>query len=411
MSTFPASRVHRSFRLAQRPLSWCALCLSLSGAGTALGQTTEPAPPPAPAPPAADTPPPPAAPPAEPAPPTPPPPAAPAPAAPPAEAPAPTPAPAPPAPVSPAPAPSAAAPSAAAPAPPPKKEVGAAAVTLDETPEAPPPGRPPKPHKKKKRVAPKPAPAAAGPAPVAATPTRAPANTEEGDEGTDEEEKPADEGKKPDDKADDSDDGDGIFGPFRIGVLVGTGLPSILSFGGMIKLTRFFGAGLNVGLIPAVQVSLYGDAELSYQEYDLYGRLFPFGGNLFVGAGVGYATMTGSFKGKADTSGIKGLPPGVTLPNPLAIDSEGSVRTLVLTPTVGLMHTFGSGFTLGFDVGAQVPIAPSQVEFKTTVSAPGPSQQYVNDLVKANDKKVRDTLDTIGRTIVPTLNLRLGWLL
>src|SRR5581483_5277603 len=96
---------------------------------------------------------------------------------------------------------------------------------------------------------------------------------------------PADEGA-PEPKR---KEGEGPLGPFRIGLLVGTGLPSLLSFGGLIKVTRYFGAGLNVGLIPAVKLSFYGDADLSYQHYEIYGRVFPFGGSFLLGAGVGYA--------------------------------------------------------------------------------------------------------------------------
>ncbi len=210
------------------------------------------------------------------------------------------------------------------------------------------------------------------------------------------------------------DDGDGIFGPFRIGGLVGAGLPSLLSFGGILKLTRYFGAGVNVGLIPAVKLSYYGEAQISYQEYDLYGRLFPFGGALFVGAGVGYATMNGSFKNTPPISDIqKVLGTSVKLPNGVTIDSEGSVRTLVLIPTVGLLHTFGSGFTVGLDVGLQMPIAPSKTHFETRVPPVVPKQiydQFEQQIIKPNDKKVQDTLDTVGRTILPTLNFRIGWL-
>lgn len=186
------------------------------------------------------------------------------------------------------------------------------------------------------------------------------------------------------------------------------GLPSLISFGAMAKLTRFLGGGLNIGMIPAVRVSLYGDAELSYQEYDIYGRLFPFGGAVFVGAGVGYATIKGSFRKSYDVSAYQSQVPN--LPNPLTVSSEGSIRTMVLTPTIGLLHTFGSGFTLGFDLGAQIPIAPSQTRFHTTVPAVVPAQ-IVDRYVKPNDQKVQDTLDTIGRTVLPTLNVRVGWLL
>jgi hypothetical protein len=202
------------------------------------------------------------------------------------------------------------------------------------------------------------------------------------------------------------DDSGGIFGPFRIGGLVGVGLPGILSFGGIIKITRFLGGGLNVSLIPSLKISFYGDAELSYQEYDIYGRLFPFGGDLFLGAGVGYANIKGSFTNSYDTTMYQAIAP---VPNPVTITSEGSVRTMVLIPTIGVLHTFGIGFTIGIDAGAQIPIAPSTTEFKTTVPPEVP--QVVKDqVITPNDKQVQDTLNEIARSIVPTLNLRVGWL-
>ena len=189
---------------------------------------------------------------------------------------------------------------------------------------------------------------------------------------------------------------------------MGVGLPSILSFGGAIKLTRYLGAGVNVGLIPKIKVSLYGEAELSYQEYDAYGRLFPFGGRFFVGAGVGYATIKGSFKSSYDVRPYQAIAP--SLPDTLAVESIASVRTLVLTPQIGLQHTFGSGFTLGIDGGLQVPLAPSEIRFETRLPVAVPPE-VTEKYVKPNDQKVRDTLETIGRATVPTLNLRAGWML
>ncbi|HEX3850361.1 MAG TPA: hypothetical protein VHW01_05305, partial [Polyangiaceae bacterium] len=98
----------------------------------------------------------------------------------------------------------------------------------------------------------------------------------------------------PPSESDKASDDEGLFGPFRIGFLVGGGLPDLLSLGGMIKLTRYFGAGINVGLIPTVKLSLYGDATVAFQEYDVYGHIFPFGGAFFLGAGVGYANVHGT---------------------------------------------------------------------------------------------------------------------
>ncbi|MET0790946.1 MAG: hypothetical protein ABW061_05450 [Polyangiaceae bacterium] len=206
-------------------------------------------------------------------------------------------------------------------------------------------------------------------------------------------------------------DSDGVFGPFRIGVLVGGGLPELVSLGGQIKLTRFFGAGINVGIIPTVKISYYGDAKISYQEYDAYGRLYPFGGAFFLGAGVGYATIKGTLNSSLDTGSAHATYPEI--PNPILVDSQGSVRTLVLTPQIGFMKIFGSGFAIGFDVGAQLPIAPSKVDFATnTPNLNEPAKSYVQaTYIKPNDDKVRSTLDTIGRTPLPTFNLKIGWFL
>jgi hypothetical protein len=88
------------------------------------------------------------------------------------------------------------------------------------------------------------------------------------------------------------------------------------------------------------------------------------------------------------------------------------VRTLVLTPQVGFMKIFGSGFTIGLDVGAQLPIAPSKVEFATNTNVPEQAKELVQSTyIKPNDEKVRSTLDTIGRTPLPTFNLKIGWFL
>jgi hypothetical protein len=206
------------------------------------------------------------------------------------------------------------------------------------------------------------------------------------------------------------DESHGLFGPLRLGPVVGVGLPSLLSFGGTLKLTRYLGAGINVGLIPTLRISYYGDAVLSYQEYDVYGRIYPFGGGFFLGAGIGYATARGTLSNQYDISSYAAQFPQLGLPNQIATRSEGSVRALVVTPQLGYFHTFGAGFSVGVDFGAQIPIAPSEVEFATTVSNTVP-QRLVEQYVTPNDQKVRDTLETVGRTPLPTINLKIGWLL
>lgn len=185
---------------------------------------------------------------------------------------------------------------------------------------------------------------------------------------------------------------------FKIGPVVGAGIPSLLSVGGTVKVTRFLGAGVNLGLIPTVQLSYYGDATLSYKHLDFYGRLYPFGGGFFLGAGAGYVTVDGTLKKSFEGATYEG---------------EGSVRTLMLTALIGYFHTFDIGLSLGIDGGAQIPIAPSKIDFESQVSGvpafiPGST---IDKHKKEADQEVIDTLEKIGRTTLPTLNFRIGWIL
>ena len=184
-----------------------------------------------------------------------------------------------------------------------------------------------------------------------------------------------------------------------MGPILGLGGPGVFSFGATLKLTSYLGAGVTFAMIPTMRVSIYGEAVLNYQHYDIYGRIYPFGGAFFLGAGAGYETVGGSLSKTIDVPNF----------GTQSVESVGSVRTLVLTPVIGLLHTFDSGFSLGLDAGVQIPIAPSEIEFETSTSGsipPDIAEPYLEPI----NASVRDTLETIGRTPVPTFNLRIGWL-
>jgi hypothetical protein len=205
------------------------------------------------------------------------------------------------------------------------------------------------------------------------------------------------------------DDSHGVFGPFRIGPVLSFGLPSLLGFGGMVKLTRYFGAGVNVGLIPEVTFKYYGEAKVSYQDYSLYGHIHPFGGGFFLGAQVGYARVRGTYATTVDLRAYTGMYPG--LPEQLAYTSRATVQTLVLTPEIGYFHIFGSGFSLGVDAGLQLPIAPSEITFQRGATAAGLPSELADRAFAPFDQKVRTTLEKVGRTILPAAHFRVGFLL
>jgi hypothetical protein len=243
------------------------------------------------------------------------------------------------------------------------------------------------------RAAPPPVAPSAGPVSSSAPPS-APPNTQQ-----------TDEQKPPEESTEISKDG--LLGPFRIGVLFGAGLPSLFAFSGEIRLTRYFGAGVRFGFIPDLHFSYYGQATVSYQDYGIYAHLHPFGGGFLLGAEVGYAHADGSYTASYNVSELAALGG----PSSIDMKTKGSVQTLIMTPEIGYVYTWRAGFTFGFDVGAQIPIAPSNVSLQDHVVAGGIPQSYVDGYLDSDRKKVHDTLAKVGQTVLPAFHIRIGWLL
>jgi hypothetical protein len=219
----------------------------------------------------------------------------------------------------------------------------------------------------------------------------------------------AEKAKDDTEKEDTRDDTHGVFGPFRIGPVIGVGLPAFLSFGGAVKLTKYFGAGITYGIVPTLQFAYYGDATVAYQGVGIYGHIHPFGGGFFLGAGIGYAHVRGTYTDEFDISAYAPAPiPGVNLES-FPYTSEATMQTLVLTPELGYFYTFKSGFTMGVEAGIQIPLAPSEIEFKSQVD-PRIPDQVVDQYVTPTDERVESTLERVGQTILPTIGIKMGWL-
>ncbi|HVR19825.1 MAG TPA: hypothetical protein VMS65_09015, partial [Polyangiaceae bacterium] len=151
-------------------------------------------------------------------------------------------------------------------------------------------------------------------------------------------------------------------------------------------------------------------ATVKYQGVNLYGHIHPFGGGFFLGAAIGYAHVTGTYAEVFDVSGYAGqFPPGVNVPAELPYTSEATVHMLVLTPELGYFYTFKGGFTVGVDAGIQIPVAPSEIEFKSHVDPRIPAQ-VVDQYVTPTDERVASTLEKLGQTMLPTIGIKMGWL-
>lgn len=194
------------------------------------------------------------------------------------------------------------------------------------------------------------------------------------------------------------DEHHGLFGPVRWGPVLGTGVPNILSFGVTAKLWGYAGVGFNYGMIPDMQLSFYGRATVRYRELDVYGRVYPFKGGFFLGVGVGRHSVQGTIVNDLQI-------PLATGNVPYTLTSAGSVQSTIVTPQIGYFRNFDFGLALGIDVGAQIPVAASDIKFDSGVPSAVPAQY-----VAPAEQQVIDTLKTVGKTPIPTINLRLAWL-
>ena len=65
---------------------------------------------------------------------------------------------------------------------------------------------------------------------------------------------------------------------------------------------------------------------------------------------------------------------------------------------------FDCGFSVGFDLGVQVPTAPSELKVNANLPA-GLPQAVIDQFVVPTNMNVKDTLHTIGRKPIPTFGV------
>ena len=168
---------------------------------------------------------------------------------------------------------------------------------------------------------------------------------------------------------------EGVFGPLRVGPLLGAGVATRpIDLGLMLVVDRVFGVGFDYGFIPRVTV---GDSSLTASQIGADVRVMPFGGAFFLGASIGYQTLTAnvvaSGGGYSASSGVR-------------------VESPFVTPRFGWLWIWNPGLAFGVDAGAVIPFA-----FKTTTSG-------------VHDQGFEDTVSLVGKTVFPDLKLRLGFL-
>lgn len=167
----------------------------------------------------------------------------------------------------------------------------------------------------------------------------------------------------------------------RVGLLLGVGFPRPLAAELLVKANRYVAFGAEASMAPEIGVStvhgsLYGVAG------DL--RVFPVPGPFFIGVRGGYQRMT--------------LKTTVALP-PLGARTDAAfAETTYVNPRLGVLWTHRSGFSLGADVGVQIPITS-----RYTSSVPKEAAEA--------DAILSKVASAFGNGVTPTVDLlRVGFL-
>jgi hypothetical protein len=145
-----------------------------------------------------------------------------------------------------------------------------------------------------------------------------------------------------------------------------------------------------------------GNVRLSIGGLDLRGRWHPWRGAFFLGAMLGGQTLSGVATRTYDIS-------GQDVPATLRLD----IKSAYFTPHLGWLWMKESGFTIGFELGWQIPSNPRS-ELGLTID--DPTYASYLDQVKATqayrdlERKVEDLTRPLGLLSFPYVTvIRLGW--
>lgn len=177
------------------------------------------------------------------------------------------------------------------------------------------------------------------------------------------------------------------------------GVPHPINFALDAKIGRKFSGGITGGYFGFTYKGSEDPIRLTLPNYELRARWHAFGGACFLGGAIGYHSATATASKKITASGV-------------AVQTEAklTIKGVYVTPHAGWMWIWESGFSLGLEIGLQVPVSPSSA-FAVTYD-----RLDLQDAVEATTefKTLKKNVDDLGKTAskipLPLLTLlRIGW--
>ena len=181
----------------------------------------------------------------------------------------------------------------------------------------------------------------------------------------------------------------------HVGIMVGPALPRALDGEIFVEYADLVSLGFSYSDFPNFIASPFLSAidanngsstrldDFSAYEGDL--RVFPFRGTFFVGASIGHQSLKGASTVQTPAGPRTGT---------------ADVQTIYLTPRVGLVWTWSSGFLLGVDGGIQLKLSSTQ-----TVVIP-PDADAADPNLRKN---INNFVDAGSSYPLPSFHFRVGW--
>lgn len=200
-----------------------------------------------------------------------------------------------------------------------------------------------------------------------------------------------------------TDMGDSIFSSIYVGPTVQIGFPQPLTYGLEAMIARTVSFGFSTGSYTVDQID---KAEIEIKGWDLHARWHPWLSSFFVGASYGRMEVDGKFEDKFKAR-INGFERDVDA------RVDATIETNYFTPRIGWFAVWESGLTVGFEVGAQIPMGP---DTKVSATLPGATAQEEAQIKATEDyQELEDQADeavkVLGKRTLPVVTLfRVGWL-
>jgi hypothetical protein len=190
----------------------------------------------------------------------------------------------------------------------------------------------------------------------------------------------------------------------RFGPTVGIGVPHPL-FGDLnFFITRHLSIAVGAGGLAVPYKTGGSEVHAGIMGYDGRVRWHPWGGSFFMGTAIGLQRLYGTTSESI-----------TVLDTSIDTSIKMSVVSPYITPHMGWLWVFQSGFVLGLDFGWQFPLS-SKTELEASATTSNALANNAIELVQqtqqyqALENDVKDIGNKIGKISLPYFTvLRIGW--